>query len=355
MKMQRFSRTAVVLAACVILSLPAYAQKPTRVGSTTADFLEIGYGAAGIAMGDAYVSLVNDASAVYWNPAGLAQMERTEVMFVTQPWIVGMTATFASFGIVVPDVGTIGGGLILMNYGDMEVTTVAMQEGTGEHFSPKDIAVSLSFARNLVDWFSFGVTAKMINSSIWHESATAVAFDLGVIIKTGFFSPEGGNKHGLDIGMSISNYGTPLRYDGLDLLVPIDPAPNEAGNYSNAPGRYATQDWELPLIFRMGASFTPLLIEGHEIIVSVDALHPNNNSESVNIGAQYSLTLKDLGKVSLRTGYKALGMPESQYSMTYGIGVQTDLFGDHDLKVDYAYRAMGILGNVQSLGVSLLF
>jgi hypothetical protein len=67
------------------------------------------------------------------------------------------------------------------------------------------------------------------------------------------------------------------------------------------------------------------------------------------------LTLKDLGKVSLRTGYKALGMPESQYSMTYGIGVQTDLFGDHDLKVDYAYRAMGILGNVQSLGVSLLF
>jgi opacity protein-like surface antigen len=48
-------------------------------------------------------------------------------------------------------------------------------------------------------------------------------------------------------------------------------------------------------------------------------------------------------------------MPESQYSMTYGIGVQTDLFGDHDLKVDYAYRAMGILGNVQSLGVSLLF
>jgi hypothetical protein len=355
MKLQRVYRTIVVLAACVIISIPAYAQKPTRVGSTTADFLEIGYGAAGIAMGDAYVSVVHDASAIYWNPAGLAQMERTEVMFVTQPWIVGMNATFASFGIVVPDFGTIGGSLILMNYGDMDVTTVTMQEGTGEQFSAKDIAVSLSFARNLVDWFSFGATAKMINSSIWHESATAVAFDLGVIIKTGFFSPAGGNKHGLNIGMSISNYGTPLRYEGLDLLVPIDAAPTEAGNYSNAPGRYATQDWELPLIFRMGASFTPFLTEDHEIIVSVDALHPNNNGESVNIGVEYTLTLQDLGKVSLRTGYKALGMPESQYSMTYGIGVQADLFADHGLKVDYAYRTIGILGNVQSLGVSLLF
>jgi len=62
-------------------------------------------------MGDAYVSLVQDASAIYWNPAGLAQMDRTEVMFVTQPWIVGMNATFASFGIVVPNVGTIAAAL----------------------------------------------------------------------------------------------------------------------------------------------------------------------------------------------------------------------------------------------------
>jgi len=355
MKLQQINKSIIVLAMCVIAAIPAFAQKPTRVGSTAADFLEIGYGAAGIAMGDAYVSLVQDASAIYWNPAGLAQMDRTEVMFVTQPWIVGMNATFASFGIVVPNVGTIGGGLILMNYGDMDVTTVNMQEGTGEQFSAKDLAVSLSFARNLVDWFSFGATAKMINSTIWHESATAVAFDLGVIIKTDFFSPSGGNKHGLNIGMSICNYGTPLKYDGLDLLVPIDPAPNEAGNYSNAPGRYATQDWQLPLIFRMGASITPLLTEDHEIIVAVDALHPNDNSESVNLGFQYTLTLQDLGKVSLRTGYKGLGMPDSQYSMTYGIGVQTDLFADHGLKVDYAYRTMGILGNAQSLGVSLLF
>jgi len=47
-----------------------------------------------------------------------------------------------------------------MNYGDMDVTTVNMQEGTGEQFSAKDLAVSLSFARNLVDWFSFGLPPR---------------------------------------------------------------------------------------------------------------------------------------------------------------------------------------------------
>jgi len=43
------------------------ANGPNRVGTTAANFLEIGYGPAGIAMGDAYVSKVNDLSAVYWN------------------------------------------------------------------------------------------------------------------------------------------------------------------------------------------------------------------------------------------------------------------------------------------------
>ena len=166
------------------------------------------------------------------------------------------------------------------------------------------MAFSLSFARNITEWFSVGATGKIITSSIWHESASALAFDLGVLIKTDFFSPTGGNEHGLNIGMSISNYGTTLKYDGLDLLTPIDVDPNSAGNYQSAPGRLATQEWELPLIFRVGISVTPLLTDVHEIILSVDALHPNDNSESVNVGAQYSLNFPSFGKIFLRGGTK---------------------------------------------------
>ena len=155
--------------------------------------------------------------------------------------------------------------------------------------------------------------------------------------------------------MSISNYGTTLKYDGLDLLTPIDIDPTEAGNYQTAPGRLSTEAWELPLIFRIGTSITPIYTESQELILAADALHPNNNTESVNVGAQYSLKFPVFGKIFLRAGYKGLQMEDSQYGATYGGGVQTDFMGNQGLKIEYAYRPMGILGNAQSFSVSLLF
>lgn len=355
MRQHLFNRSISLLAALMIVSSCAFAQKPIRAGTTTANFLEIGYGAAGNAMGDAYVSLANDASSIYWNPAGLARMTRTEAMFVAQPWIVDMNTTFAATGIVVPNIGTFGAGLILMDYGEMEVTTMSMQEGTGEKFTAKDMAISVSFARNIVEWFSFGASGKLVTSTIWHVSGTALAFDLGVLIKTNFLSPTGGNEHGLNVGMSISNYGTSLRYDGLDLLNPIDVAPNEAGNYKDASGQFRLQEWELPLIFRIGASVAPIATENHEVVLSADVLHPNNNNESVNLGAQYSITFPTFGKLCLRGGFKGLSMEDSQYGASFGVGVQTDLMFNRGLKVEYAYRSIGIFGGVNSLGVSVQF
>lgn len=355
MRQHSFNRSIALIAALMIMSISSFAQKPMRAGTTSANFLEIGFGAAGSALGDAYVSLANDASAIYWNPAGLAQMSRSEVMFVTQPWIVGMKTTFGAVGIVVPSFGTIGASIIMMDYGEMDVTTMSMQEGTGEKFTAQDMALNLSYARSLTGWFSVGASGKFITSTIWHETGSALAFDLGFLIKTEFFSPTRRNEHGLNIGMSISNYGTTLRYEGLDLLTPIDVDPDAAGNYQNAPGRLATQEWELPLIFRIGVSVTPILTDMHEIVLSVDALHPNNNSESVNVGAQYSLIFPSFGKLFLRGGYKALFMEDSQYGESFGVGLQIDMMSNQSIKGEYAYRSIGILGGVQSMGVSFLF
>lgn len=339
----------------LILSLNLSAQSPTRVGTTAANFLEIGFGAAGTSMGDANVSIVEDVSAIYWNPAGLALLDKNEIMFSHQPWIVGMNTSFAAVGIVLPDIATVGAGIIMMDYGEMEVTTMKMQEGTGEKFNPKDMAVYLSVARNLADWFSFGATGKFISSNIWHMNATAFAFDLGVLIRTNFFSPSGDYVNGLRIGMSISNYGSGLKYDGLDLVYPIDILPDEAGNYRDAAGQFRVQEWELPLIFRIGTSFTPFKTDNHELILAADALHPNNNSESVNVGGQYTLSLPSFGKVFLRGGYKALFMVNSEYGASFGFGVQTNLLLNRGLKIEYAYRDIGVLGNTNAISVGIRF
>ena len=75
----------------------------------------------------------------------------------------------------------------------------------------------------------------------------------------------------------------------------------------------------------------------------------------MNVGAQYTLKFPTFGMVYLRGGYKALFMEDSQYAATYGLGVKTDFISNYSLKVEFAYRTMGILGDVQSLGLSLLF
>ena len=336
------------------LTTALQAQRPYRVGTTTANFLEIGFGTAGVAMGDAQVSMVHDISGIYWNPAGMAFMKQNQARFMYQPWIADINTAFVAAGVVLPGMGTLGAGLVSANYGEMAVTTLDAQEGTGEMFRASDYAFALSFARLITDWFAFGASVKYINSGIWHMSASAVAVDLGVIVNTDFFSPTGNRKDGMRIGMSISNYGTRMKYDGLDLIHPIDPEPDEHGNYGDVPGQYRMNEWELPLIFRIGIAQILYKSEHHRLTVEADALHPNNNAESVNAGMEYAFTMPSSGTFFLRGGYKALWLPDSQYGLTLGLGFEKYLMQNVAVQIDYAYRYMPVFGNIHcySLGFS---
>jgi hypothetical protein len=330
-------------------------EKPTRVGTTVADFLTIGFGSSGIAMGDAYVAMANDISSVYWNPAGLAKLTQNEVMFVQQPWIVDISMNFIGIGVHLPAIGTLAMNVIYADYGEMPVTTMDFQEGTGEQFDASDVAFGLTYARNLTDWFAVGFSGKYISSRIWHSNASALAADLGVQINTSFFSPTGNRKEGLILAMSISNYGTRMKYDGLDLLNPIDISLEEAGNFRDTPGQFRLQEWELPLIFRLGVAIHPIHTENHRVALAVDALHPNNNSESVNVGGQYSFLSPSFGEVFFRGGYKALFIEDSEFGPTFGFGLVSYLMNNAGIKIEYAFRDMGILGNTHCYGISLLF
>lgn len=318
---------------------------PYRNGTTSMSFLEIGFGSSGLAMGEAYVSMAEDISSIYWNPAGLAFMQYSEAQFALQPWMVDINSSFAGVGLVIPSIGTIAVGMIYLDYGEMDVSTVDYPEGTGEIFSASDYAFSLSYARKITNWFGFGASGKYIGETIQHMSASAFALDLGVRINTGFFSPSGERMDGLKIGMSISNYGTRIQFDGMDMLTYVDEAPDEYGNYGYAKAMYESEEWELPLIFRLGVSLNVIKITDHRLTVAMDALHPNNNMESVNLGGEYELNLPAVGKFYLRGGYKALFLEDSEFGATFGGGFQKYLMNNISLKLDYAFRDMGMLGN----------
>jgi hypothetical protein len=332
-----------------------YAETPSRVGTTAASFLEYGYGAIGCSMGDACVSMVNDLSSIYWNPAGLAFMERSEVMLFYQPWLVDIATSLTAVGLVLPNVGTLSVGILVADNGKMEVTTVEMPEGTGEEFSARDYTLSLAYGRNLTTWFAFGAAGKYISSTAWHENANALAVDLGVIIKTSFFSPSGSREQGMNIGMSISNYGTRMQYEGMDLLQPIDILPDESGNYRDVQGEFKTQGWELPLIFRVGFSVNPIVTNNQKVTLSVDALHPNNNNESVNLGLQYIWSIPNFGSFSLRSGYKALFLENSEYGLSFGGGFTKLLLGNKSFGINIGYRKLGMLGDIKCYNMSFSF
>jgi hypothetical protein len=346
---------AILLLVFLPLSSNTYGQQPYRVGTTTANFLEVGYGSRGIAMGDAVVSTINDISSLYWNPAGLALMKNNEAMFQIRPWLVDINLGMAGVGIVLENIGTVALGITYADYGEMDVTTMEMQEGTGETFNALDFAASLSYARSIAEWFSFGITFKYISSKVWEVSASSLAFDLGVALSTEFFSPTGDRNEGLKIGMSISNYGTRMQYDGMNLLNPIDILPNEQGNYPNVEGQFKLREWELPLIFRVGFAITPFATENTRLLLAVDALHPNNNSESVNAGAEYLWDIETFGEIYLRAGYKGLFMANTQYGLSLGGGFAMEVKGNIKIIVDYAYQDLGILGYANSFGLGISF
>ena len=332
-----------------------HSQTINRYGSTAANFLEIGVGSANTAMGDAGVTFATGPTSAYWNPATLAFITRNENSFMMQPWILDINMMFAGSTIHINRVGTFAISITHMNYGDMEVTTMSQQDGTGEMFVANEYSAALTFSRKIVQRFSFGASAKIVSSKIWHSSASAFALDLGTLVNTSFLSPTGSAEDGMRIGMSISNYGTRMQYDGIDLLNPIDISPYEDGNFADVPGQFRPQEWELPLFFRIGVGIKPLLTEMHRMRLAIDAIHSNNNSEYVNLGGEYEFRLPGQGSLFIRSGYKSLFMADSQFGMTYGAGLMINLMNNQTIQFDYSQRTMGLLGDISSYTVSIGF
>ncbi len=321
------------------------AQSVSKSGTTAASFLEIPVGASAIGMGGAYVSIANDATALYWNPSGISNHNNYEVTFNHTLWIA--ETNFDFFGLIIPlgALGNIGVSFTSLSMDDMKVRTVEKPEGTGEFFSAGDIAVGISYARNLTDRFSIGFTAKYIQQKIWHMSASAFAIDAGTIFKTDLFG-------GMVIGATIYNFGTSLKMTGRDTRYFIRVDPTKEGSNNQIPTNIEMDTWDLPLIFQIGISTNIYKNEFYRLTFSADAIHPNNDYESMNFGLETSF--KEL--IYLRGGYQSAFNSYSEGGLTFGIGINSKLvLANAYIKFDYAYRDFGRLQNIHTFSINLVF
>ena len=318
-----------------------FSQTVSKTGTTAAQFLKIGIGSRAIGMGGAFSAVADDVTALYWNPAGLSRLTKNEILLDHQDWILDVDLEYVG-GLFKTPFGSLGAAISALHMGEMEVTTTRSPEGTGEKFRAGSIMGQLSFSRNLTDRFSFGISAKYIQETIYNSKATGFALDLGTMYFT--------QIPGLKMGMSISNYGTKMQMSGRDLLLQTEVDPGLESDPININANFSTDRFELPLIFRFGLAYQKLLPDKSGILIAMDALHPNDNTESINLGSE--LSFKNF--LYFRTGIQHLYKRDSVTEFSVGLGVKLNILTTSYI-VDYSYVNMGPLGNPQKITLTISF
>jgi hypothetical protein len=130
-----------------------------------------------------------------------------------------------------------------------------------------------------------------------------------------------------------------------------DPDLANEGNVEIVNALYETESFSLPLLFRVGLAWSAVSTADHTIIFSGDASHPNDNSEYVNVGAEYDF--RDL--LALRIGYKNLFETDGEQGLTAGAGLKIRLDRSLAAQFDYAFADFGRLEATHWFTVGLQF
>ena len=323
---------------CVILmllmiSLPTYAQKKGKLAQSGLTFLDIPVGTRATGMGDAYVSIGNDANAVFWNPAGIAFVTDREIVGNHAYWIADIKHESGAFAMNFGNIGVFGISFIMMDYGEFIGTRVSTtEEGFDRigNFEPSEFAVGIAYARRVTDKFSFGIHGKFVSQDLGksltgytEEELEEVentifepAFDFGTIFYTGFKD--------LRIAMSARNFSREVSY--------------------------RIESFPLPLTFSFGAAMNVLSlfnVEDHTLTLAIDALHPRDYPERINAGFEYWF-----GDIfAVRAGYKFVSDEEGY---TAGIGLKQGI-GDIKFMVDYSLSDFGRFDFVHRISIGSAF
>lgn len=315
----------------------------SKVGTAAAQFLKIGVGARAMGMGGSFSAIANDVSAIYWNPAGIANLNRTSIGFTHSQWFADISHDFAGVVVPVSSSDFLAVHATTLNTGEQEVTTVANPEGTGIFYDVRDLAFGLTYSRQLTDRFAVGLSAKYIMQNLYNVQASSLTLDIGSYLRTGF--------HNLTIGMAISNFGGTMQLDGRDLISIADVNTSFNGNY-NPDARLTTQEYPLPLIFRVGLAVDvvggsdPFIqSEDYRFTLATEGAHLNDNNERFNIGGECAWT----ETVFIRGGYK-INYDTERWALGVGIDIP---IGSQDIVFDYAFIEFDKLGNVSQFSLEL--
>ncbi|HSG27737.1 MAG TPA: PorV/PorQ family protein [Candidatus Krumholzibacterium sp.] len=297
-----------LLIATMILTVSAVDAAAADPGTSGFMFLRLGNGARAGGMGEAYTAVSDEATSIYWNPAGMASVEGVEMNVTHSEWLLDIRFEQVS---VVNEMlgGAVGLGFTGVYYGDMDRYGEFPSLTPDGTFAPYDLALSAGYARDILPNLSAGAAVKLIYEKIDFESATGYAFDFGLTHKS--------RIEGLTLAASMLNLGP--------------------------EAKFVEERFYPPFQLRLGGAWQKEneTLRGR-LILAADAVFPNDGDSKMHMGMEYTYDRRLAVRLGYKSGYHVQGA-------TMGLGVFY-----RNLRFDYAYGAISDeLGDIHRFSINL--
>jgi hypothetical protein len=311
---------ALGLMGMVMPGLASAAEIFAKVGTFDGQFLKIEVGARATAMGGAFVGVADDATALFWNAAGIARIDpdKSELSLNHATWPAELSFDQVGYVFHVKHIpGAFGVNARALTMKPMVETTAYQPDpniGTGNTFDAGYMSAGLTYARSFTDKFSAGVTANFVHEGLAEFSQQLVAFDIGTLYDVGTL--------GMKIGMAISNIGSQVQF--------------------------IERQARIPTLFRVGTSAVLMQGADQKLVGSFEFSHPPDNAERLNAGFEYSFHKY----VFLRGGYN---INYDSEGIAGGAGFHFPVASAGQANLDYAYTDMKDLGGTHRISMRFEF
>jgi hypothetical protein len=313
MKKMYYSFIVAVFTVFIISYAGFAAVPPDKIGTEDASFLKIEPSTRPVAMGGAFVGLANDVNAVFWNPAGLTQIEKSELTTMYNAWFAGIRYASGAYS---KPVGKNAAIALSMQglWTDIEkrVEDTEKPDSTINVYSYA-AGVSGSFAL-VPKMFSVGGTVKFLKQNLDVEDSNGVAADIGALI----------HVSNLGIGIAIQNLKLQMSNDG-----------------------------KLPLCFRVGGAYQLT----KSTVFAGDYTKYGASDPAYHVGVEK--WFRDI--FAIRVGYNISSGDNPSKGLSAGFGLKaygTKPLEDMNFQLDYAYVPApdwGTMGDTHRISMIVRF
>lgn len=293
----------------------------SRSGTSGFQFLKINPDARSAGLGGANVADAADGSALYLNPALAAQMSGNQVYIGHTQYFTDITLNYASYVHRYRGMA-FGGSLMYLDSGEMDETNEFFPTGTGRTFRTVHLAAGLSFAQELSNLFSYGISAKYLDERIEEVESQSVVFDIGFFYRVG--------DTGLRFAVGLNNFG-------------FDATPEGETTRQTLDGEVVETDFEdvsPPTMFLIGAAYETYTTDDFSVTTFAQITNPSDNAERFSFGAE----LDYINQFFIRGGYE-FGVDEAVLP-SFGAGFKLPISRGYRLGIDYGFSTRDRLGSM---------